>query len=108
MFEYEELIDEKQSGKRRAQRDRELKSVLKKHITLEKKVLNSSLGKRLIREEIEYAPNLILYGKGAKTIKNKRIRSALQSDIASFAVDQAAGLAHESYSIFCKYCKYCK
>ena len=45
---------------------------------LGKKVINSSLGKMLVREELECTPTL--YEKGTKKIKNKTIRGAVKSD----------------------------
>lgn len=38
-----------------------------------------------------------LYKKGIERIKNKRIRPALQSDLANLAADQATGLARERF-----------
>ena len=58
--------------------------------------MNSSLGKRLIREGIEYAP--ILYEKGTKRIKNKIIQSALLSDFVNFAFDQDTRLTQGNLS----------
>ena len=66
------------------------KNSFEKSIVSEKKTLNSSVGKMLVMEGLEYAPKL--YERETKRIKNKRICSALASDLANYAVDQAIGL----------------
>ena len=55
---------------RTRQRGRVIETVFKKAYYLSKKAVNSSLGKMLITEGLEYAP--ILYEKGTKKIKTKK------------------------------------
>lgn len=49
----------------------------------------------LIREVLEHPPTL--HKKGMNRIKNNKIRSALQSDLASYDVHQATGLARQRF-----------
>ena len=77
------------------QQGRWTKSVLRKACSLGKKAINSSVEKMLIREVLEHPPTL--HKKGMNRIKNNKIRSALQSDLASYDVHQATGLARERF-----------
>ena len=49
----------------------------------------------LIREVLEHPPTL--HKKGMNRIKNNKIRSALQSDLASYDDHQATGLARQRF-----------
>ena len=79
--------------RRRAQRGRGIGSVLKKGFRLGKRALNSRLGKRLARAAISEVPNLL--EKLGGSVKNKRLKSILTSDLAKTGADYARGLALE-------------
>ena len=77
--------------RRRAQRGREIDSILKKGFKLGKKALNSRLGKRLARAVISEVPDVL--EKLSEKVKNKRLESILTSDLAKTGTDYATGLA---------------
>ena len=79
--------------RRRAQRGRGIGSILKKGFRLGKRALNSRLGKRLARAAISEVPNVL--EKLGGSVKNKRLKSILTSDLAKTGADYATGLALE-------------
>ena len=53
------------------------------------KFLNSAIEKKIAKERTKNVPNI--YNAGVKTISNQKIRKALESDLANYAVKRAHG-----------------
>ena len=56
-------------------------------LTMGSKAINSALGIKIINKGIDNIPNMFKYG--VSKIKNKKVRRALNSDIANYVVDEA-------------------
>ena len=83
-------------GKRRRQRGRGFKSMLGKAFRLPKKVAGSQAFKNIAKAGVAELPGTIqkLWGK----VKNKRLKSILDSDITNTGLDLAAGHAMDKLS----------
>ena len=51
------------------------------------RVLNSSIGRRLINKGIDNIPNMFKYGDSK--VKNKNFKKALNSEVADILIDEA-------------------
>ena len=51
------------------------------------RVLNSSIGRRLINKGIDNIPNMFKYG--VSKVKNKNFKKALNSEVADILIDKA-------------------
>ena len=51
------------------------------------RVLNSSIGRRLINKGIDNIPNMFKYG--VSKVKNKNFKKALNSEVADILIDEA-------------------
>ena len=71
----------KESGKGLAE------NLAKIGLEMESKVINSSLGRKLINKGVYNIPNIIKYG--VSKIKDKNLKKAMNSDIANIIVDEA-------------------
>ena len=69
------------------------KTLLKRSQTLVQKPCSSEIGKKVIDEEINYAPEL--YRLGTSKIRNKNVRRALNSDVANYNVQKTQKKAKE-------------
>ena len=80
-------------GRRRRQRGQGILKFLKKGYRLGKRAIKSRLGRKISKALISELPNAIekLSGK----VKNKKIRSILNSDLAKTGTDYATNLALE-------------
>ena len=71
----------KESGKGLAE------NLAKIGLEMESKVINSSLGRKLINKGVYNIPNIIKYG--VSKIKDKNLKKAMNSDIANIIVDES-------------------
>ena len=69
---------------------------MKAGFDLGSKALGSEFGKKLINKGIDNIPNLFKFG--ASKIKNKNVKRALDSEIASMVVNEAQGRARKKYN----------
>ena len=65
-------------------------------LELGSKALSSVFGKKLINKGIESIPSIFKFG--AKKVKNKNIKRALESEIADMVVNEAQGRARKKYN----------
>ena len=68
----------------------------KASLELGSKALGSEFGKKLINKGIDNIPNIFIFG--AKKVKNKNIKRALESEIADMVVNEAQGRARKKYN----------
>ena len=80
-------------GRRRRQRGRGIFKFLKKGYRLGKKAIKSRLGRKISKALISEIPDAI--EKLSGRIKNKKIKSILNSDLAKTGTDYATSLALE-------------
>ena len=71
-------------------------NLVKAGFDLGAKALGSEFGKKLINKGIDNIPNLFKFG--ASKIKNKNVKRALDSEIASMVVNEAQGRARKKYN----------
>ena len=83
-------------GKRRRQRGRGFKSALKKAFGLTKRVAKSSAFKNIAKAGMAELPGLV--GKLFDYVKNKRLKSMVDSEITKIGLDLAAEHAMENLS----------
>ena len=68
--------------------------MLKKGLGVGVKAINSDIGGKLIDEGIKYAPEL--YRLGTSKIRNKNVKTALESEVANYVVKEAQKKAAEN------------
>ena len=64
-------------------------------LELGSKALNSEFGRRLISKGIDSIPSIFKFG--AKKVKNRNIKKALESEIADMVVNEAQSRARKKY-----------
>ena len=69
--------------------------LIKTGISLGSKALGSDIGKKIINKGIDNIPNIFRFGRSK--VKNKRIKKALESEIADLVVNEAQNKARKKY-----------
>ena len=69
--------------------------LIKTEISLGSKALGSDIGKKIINKGIDNIPNIFRFGRSK--VKNKRIKKALESEIADLVVNEAQNKARKKY-----------
>ena len=70
-------------------------NLIKTEISLGSKALGSDIGKKIINKRIDNIPNIFRFGRSK--VKNKRIKKALESEIADLVVNEAQNKARKKY-----------
>ena len=70
-------------------------NLIKTEISLGSKALGSDIGKKIINKGIDNIPNIFRFGRSK--VKNKRIKKALESEIADLVVNEAQNKARKKY-----------
>ena len=68
--------------------------MLKKGLGVGVKAINSHIGGKLIDEGIKHAPEL--YRLGTSKMRNKNVKTALESEVANYVVKEAQKKAAEN------------
>ena len=69
--------------------------LIKTGTSLGSKALGSDIGKKIINKRIDNIPNIFRFGRSK--VKNKRIKKALESEIADLVVNEAQNKARKKY-----------
>ena len=69
--------------------------MLKTGINLGSRALGSDIGKKIINKGIDNIPNIFKFGRSK--VKNKRIKKALESEIADLVVSDAQKKVRQKY-----------
>ena len=70
------------------------KNVFKKGLDVGSRAITSEISKKLIDEGIKHAPEL--YKIGTSKIKNKNLKKALESDVATYIVEETRKKAQKT------------
>ena len=70
------------------------KNLFKKGLDVGSRAITPEISKKLIDEEIKHAPEL--YKIGTSKIKNKNLKKALESDVATYIVEETRKKAQKT------------